>query len=192
MMDTFNRDHLGLTQERLASWLGANRATLAAAETGRRRLPPGLGLQDARLTLAIMGRVLTYMQPDNSPAAPPPLPPPACDPLPLTRRLRECKHQLYLLRRQLESMQAKAAQFENRLVALPALRAYTGPVRNPAREAGWLALLEGEAMDALRGDCGAGPQRLLEARMAGLEHEAELLEELLATLLPAPDEQPGP
>jgi hypothetical protein len=58
-------------------------------------------------------------------------------------------------------------------------------VKNPAREAGWLALFEGEAVDGLRDDCGAGPQRLLVARLAGLEREAELLEELLATLPPA-------
>ena len=68
---------------------------------------------------------------------------------------------------------------------MPTLRAWTGAVKNPAREAGWLALFEGEAVDGLRDDCGAGPQRLLEARLAGLLREAELLEELLPAALPA-------
>ena len=58
-----------------------------------------------------------------------------------------------------------------------------GPVKNPTREAGWLALFEGEAVDGLRDDCGPAPQRLLEARIAGLTREAELLEEML----PAPE-----
>lgn len=185
-MSSFLRERLGLTQERLASWLGATRATLAAAEAGRRRLPLGVGFQESRLIMAVLGRVLNHTQPDDSPAGPPPLPPPVADPDPLAWRLRECQHLLGNLRRQLATMQAKAAQLESRLLALPNLRAYTGPVANPTREAGWLALFEGEAVDGLRHDCGAGPQRLLEARIAGLERERELLEELLATLPPAP------
>jgi hypothetical protein len=40
-------------------------------------------------------------------------------------------------------------------------------------------LFEGEAVDELRDICGAGPQRLLAARIAGLAREVELLEELL-------------
>lgn len=60
--------------------------------------------------------------------------------------------------------------------------AYAGPVKKPAREAGWLALFEGEAVDVLRDECGAGPQHLLEARLAGLKLEAQLLEETLAAL----------
>ncbi len=73
-----------------------------------------------------------------------------------------------------------------RLAAAPALRAYTDPLPNPARDAGWIALFEGEALDGLRARCGAGPQTLLAARLAGLEREAEVLEAWLATQLPAP------
>ncbi|WP_345050444.1 hypothetical protein [Hymenobacter glaciei] len=62
---------------------------------------------------------------------------------------------------------------------LPALRAYAGQVTNPARETAWLGLLEAEAVDGLRDRCGAGPQGLLAARIAGLEREAELLQALL-------------
>lgn len=39
--------------------------------------------------------------------------------------------------------------------------------------------MEGEAETALLYDCGKGPQKLLEARIAGLEREAEVLRELL-------------
>ncbi|MBC8085469.1 MAG: hypothetical protein H7Z21_19895, partial [Hymenobacter sp.] len=49
----------------------------------------------------------------------------------------------------------------------------------------WLALFEAEAVSGLSDECGAGPQRLLEARIAGLEREAELLAETLAGLPPA-------
>lgn len=183
-MSEFVRDLLGLTQERLASWLGVNRTTLASSESGHRSLPSRYGVADARLTLAVLGKVLGDA--GATAAAPPPLPLPVPERDPLAWRLTNCRHQASGLRRQLEAMRAKAAQFEARLAAIPALRAYAGPVKNPAREAGWLALLEGEAVDGLRDDCGAGPQRLLEARLAGLEREAELLEEMLATLPPAP------
>lgn len=176
-MSDFIRDFLGLTQERLASWLGVNRTTLASSETGRRSLPLGHGMASARLTLATLGKV---PQGVGEPLpAPPPLPPPAPDLDPLEWRLTTCRYQAKNLRWRLANMQAKAAQFEARLVAVPALRAYTGPVKNPAREAGWLALFEGEATDGLRDECGAGPQRLLQARIAGLEREAELLAEML-------------
>jgi len=176
-MASFARAHFGLTQERLASWLGVNRVALAQAESGQRGLPPGSGLQEPRLTLAALGKLIG---PDGS-AQPglPPLPAPAPDPDPLAWRLRECRHQARRLTRELAALQARAVCLTNRLAALPTLRAYAGPVRNPAREAGWLALFEGEAVDGLRDDCGAGPQRLLEARLAGLLREAELLEELL-------------
>ena len=51
------RDYFGLTQERLASWLGVNRTTLAMAETGRRSLPLGVGLQQSRLEFAKLNLV---------------------------------------------------------------------------------------------------------------------------------------
>ena len=183
-MSDFVRDRLGLTQERLASWLGVNRTTLASSETGRRSLPLAHGVADARLTLAVLGRVLG--EAGATTPAPPPLPPPVPDYGPLTRRLANCRYQAGKLRRQLAAMRAKASQLEARLAALPALRAYAGPVKNPAREAGWLALLEGEAVDGLREDCGAGPQQLLTARLGGLEREIELLESALPGLQVAP------
>ncbi|WP_210514439.1 helix-turn-helix domain-containing protein [Hymenobacter terricola] len=181
-MASFIREHFGLTQERLASWLGVNRVVLAQAEGGQRSLPIANGLQEPRLTLAALGKVLN---PDGTAQpAPPPLPSPAPIAKPLARRAVECRYQAGRLGRELTAMQARATALTNRLAALPALRAYAGPAKNPAREAGWLALFEGEAVDGLRDDCGPGPQRLLAARQAGLEREAELLEELLATLPP--------
>ena len=182
-MARFVREHFGLTQERLASWLGVNRVVLAQAEGGSRSLPLRDGLLEPRLTLAALGKLL---HPDGT-SAPglAPLPPPAPDLLPLTHRLNDCRHQVWRLGRELAALQARATCFTNRLAALPTLRAYTGPVKNPAREAGWLALFEGEAVDGLRDDCGPGPQRLLEARIAGLLREAELLEELLGPVPPS-------
>ncbi|WP_035567065.1 hypothetical protein [Hymenobacter sp. IS2118] len=182
-MSSALRDQFGLTQERLASWLGVNRGTVAMSETGQRRLPTDQWHLELRLALASAGKMFAPGQPTVE-AAPPALPIPAVERLPLARRVAEVRWKALLLGRALETMRKRAAQFEARLAAVPALRAYTGPVKNPAREAGWLALFEGEAVDGLRDDCGAGPQRLLEARLAGLEHEAGLLEELLTTLPP--------
>ncbi|MCR5889605.1 hypothetical protein LRS06_17865 [Hymenobacter sp. J193] len=166
---------LGLTQELLASWLGIPRVSLALAERGSQGLPIGTGVQEARLLLATLGQVL---QPDGTTQpAPPSLPVPAPAPAPLEDRLSYCRYHISRLR-----LQRQAAPYEARLAALPALRAWTGPVRHPEREENWLALLEGEAEYALFYTCGAGPQRLLQARLAGLEREAELLQEMLEEL----------
>jgi len=174
------RDQFGLTQERLAAWLGVNRGTVAMAEGGQRNLPAGRWLLDARIELAALGLMFTPGEPTVP--APPPLPTPPVERQPLASRLAEARWQALRLRRELEMMRKRAAQFAARLAALPALRAWTGPVKNPGREAGWLALFEGEAVDGLRDDCGAGPQRLLEARIAGLALEVAMLEETLAGL----------
>lgn len=180
------RERLGLTQERLASWLGTTRAILAQMEIGRGGLPLESGMAYARLALAMQGVV-----PDPEGAGPPqpapaPLPTPPAASEPLAQRLHYCRHHAQRLRRELAELQLKAQRYELRLKALPALRAWTGPVANPAREENWLALLESETVQALRDDCGAGPQRLLEARLAGLEREAELLAQTLAGLPEAP------
>ena len=63
------RRQLGLTQDRLAAWLGLRHGTLAMSETGLRGLPPGMSLPLARLGMAWLAQVLL--------PAPPPLPPPA-------------------------------------------------------------------------------------------------------------------
>ena len=178
------RKHLGLTQERLASWLHVTRTALADVETNRRGLPLGHWIQDARLDMAALGRVFDVS--GTSAPGPPPLPPPPPERDPLVQRLDYCQHHARRLRRALEMLRRRAAPYEARLVALPSLRAWAGPVRDPEREANWLALFAGEADVALRYDCGAGPQRLLEARLAGLEREAELLEETLAAHPPKP------
>ncbi len=179
-MPDYLRDLFGLTQERLASWLGVSRGTIAMSEGRSGRGMPGANWQNnLRLLWAAQGKVYDPATPDAQAPAPPPLPAPPPAPEPLAWRLTEARHETLLLTRRLTLMQARAAQFEARLAALPALRAYPGPVPNPAREAGWLALFEGEALDALRDHCGTGPQRLLVARLAGLAREIELLEELL-------------
>lgn len=174
------RDLFGLTQERLASWLGVSRGTLAMSEGSSGRGMPGANWQNRlRLLWAAQGKVFDPATPAVQAPAPPPLPAPPVVAEPLARRQGDIRYETLLLTRRLAQMRGRAAQFEARLAALPALRAYAGPVANPARDAGWLALFEGEAVDALRGHCGAGPQRLLVARLAGLARELELLEELL-------------
>ncbi|RTQ48183.1 hypothetical protein EJV47_17285 [Hymenobacter gummosus] len=136
----------------------------------------------ARLALAVQGLVpdpegATVPQP-----APPPLLTPPVDARPLAQRLRYCRHHALRLRREQEAMQAKARHYELRLKVIPALRAWAGPVANPAQEEKWLTQVEQEARNALQHDCGLGPQRVLEARIAGLEREAELLAQTLAEL----------
>jgi hypothetical protein len=188
-MSSYLREKFGLTQERLASWLGTKRGVVAMAEGGQRSLPSGAAVQEARLVLASLGKVLTPGAPDNALPAPPPLPTPRPELSEVAWRAQECRVLAQRTQRQLATLRQQATQLEARLAALPALRAYAGPVPNPAREAGWLALLQGEAEDGLRTQCGPAAQRLLEARLAGLEREAELLEELVAEL--AAPGQPG-
>ncbi len=175
---------LGLTQEKLARWLGIPRASLALAETGRQPLPLGVWLQDARLDMARLGLVLDPA--GTTSPAPPPLPLPSPDLAPLTQRLGQCRYQAWRLGHELAKLRRQAAGFEARYVALPALRAWTGPVEDPAREARWLDGFEQDAESALLYTCGAGPQRLLEARIAGLEREAELLEAMPGVVAPPP------
>ena len=171
------RTHFGLTQERLAAWLGINRTSLALFETGQRNLPLSVGFQYARLSLAAAGLVLRE---DGTPApTPPPLPPPTPAASLFEDRLKHCRYQARNQRYALEQMRWRAIPYEARLAALPALRAWTGPTRHPAREESWLDLFESEAVKALSYDCGAGPQALPEAHIAGLEHEAARLEEML-------------
>jgi DNA-binding XRE family transcriptional regulator len=173
------RTHFGLTQELMADWLGVPRASLALAESNHQNLPltPNVMQQMNRLLAAKTGMVYGLA---GRGATPPPLPAPPPEPEPLEDRLAYCRHHARNLRSKLSLLRAKADRYEARLVALPALRAWSGVVSDAALEASWLALFEGEAVVALRDTCGAGPQRLLEARIAGLEREAELLAELLA------------
>ncbi len=188
-MASFVREHLGITQERLASWVGVSRVALALAEGGSRGLPLGRGLREVRLTLATLGQLL---RPDGpaEPVALPPVPAPAFTPAPLVWRLAQCRHEARNAARQLAALQARAQCFTNRLAALPILRAYAGPIPNPARETAWLNLLEAEALDGLRDDCGAGPQALLAGRLAGLQAEIGVLEALLGPAPPAPGASP--
>ena len=182
------RAHLALTQQMLATWLGIPRSSVALAETGYQSMPPNTGLQDARLVLATLGLVPHPTGAPPPPPAPPLLPPLPLPPLaeqPLAQRRDYCRHHTQRLRYALGKMRQKAAGYEARYPALPALRAWVGPVKNPEREANWLDNLQQDADYQLRYVCGAGPQRLLEARLAGLECEAELLAETLATPPPA-------
>ncbi|UOQ51037.1 hypothetical protein [Hymenobacter cellulosivorans] len=170
------REKLGLSQDMLGNWLGISRNSVALAEGLHRAWPLGTAVQLIRLTLATIG--LVYDPAGNRPA-PPPLPAPPPDHEPLQARLTYCQHHASRLRYELADLRLKAAPYEARLAALPALRAFPEPVKNPAHEENWLALLETEAETALLYDCGAGPQKLLEARIAGLEREAEVLRDAL-------------
>ncbi|MCB2407766.1 hypothetical protein [Hymenobacter lucidus] len=182
-MSQYIRTRLSLTQERLANWLGIPRASLALAERDHQPLPYAAGVQLARLLLALHGQVF---DPAGNRPAPPPLPIPLPEQKPLLKRIRYCEHHAARLRRKVEMMRTIVEAYETRLAVLPALWAWTGEVRNPALEKTWLALLEGEAMSALLDTYGAGPQKLLEARIAGLEREAEVLRELVEKLPAAP------
>jgi DNA-binding XRE family transcriptional regulator len=172
------RQHFGLTQERLAQWLGVARSTIAGAENGHRSWPVGKGLQNMRLSAAALG----FAADPAGGLAPllPALPPPPIEEEEFRQRSRYCVYQIQTLRFELENMQARAQQLEARLAALPTLRAWTGPVPHAEREARWLRMFEVEAVEGLRDNCGQGPQRLLEARIGGLERELELLQELLS------------
>ncbi len=183
MEDTTVRTHFALTQERLAAWLGVPRASLALAERGHQPLTATDGTQVARLVLAMQG--LAYDGAGGSYPAPPPLAPPLPAAEPLQHRLGQCRYQAGNLRYALAQMRRRAAPYEARLAAAPALRAWPGAAAR-ALEARWLDSFEEEAVEKLRIDCGPGPQKMLEARLAGLEHEAALLDALLATLPPAP------
>jgi DNA-binding XRE family transcriptional regulator len=75
-MSSYLRQKLGLTQERLASWLGVGRGAVAMSESGQRHLPLSASVQEARLTLALLGKVYAPGAPDGVLPAPPPLPVP--------------------------------------------------------------------------------------------------------------------
>jgi DNA-binding XRE family transcriptional regulator len=172
------RDFFGLTQERLAAWLGVSRVILAQSESGQRALPMASSRQDVRLTLAMHGQALVLSSSTVQPA-PLPLPTSPPDLTPLAHRLVYSRYHALRLGRELAAMQARATQLTNRLTVVPALRAYTDPVPNPALEADWLAMFESEAVNGLRDECGLGFQQVLAARRAGLLREIEVLEELL-------------
>lgn len=181
------RKFFGLTQQQFALWLGQARSSIAESETGR-RLPSmreGYWERSRRLTLAASGKALEPLTGDSIPGLPP-LPPLPPEPTPLQDQVRKCRHRIRNLQYDLADMQEKAKPYEARRAALPTLLAWTGPDPSPERAAAWLDLFEKEAEVELLYTCGIGPQRLLQARIAGLEREAELLEELLATLPPAP------
>ncbi len=170
------RLRLGLTQERLAYWLGIGRSSVALAERGRQFPTMGTtpAVQSGRLYCAARGRV--YDPAGGDTAAPPAQPAPGPAPGPVESRLAQCHHQLGNLRYALRQLRARAAPYEARLVAAPALRAWGPPSPiGAAREAIWLRQFEDEAQVELAA-CGAGPQLLLEARIAGLAHEVQLLE----------------
>ena len=172
------RTYFGLTQEMMASWLGVPRTSLALAERGHQSLTPTTGVQEARLSLAAQG--LVYGDAGDSFPAPPALLPPPLDTKALAFRLQECRAKAQSVALQLAILRRRAAPYEARLAAAPALRAYPGPISSPEDEGIWLTHFEREALGQLRTTCGATAQWLLEGRLAGLEREAELLAEVLA------------
>ncbi|SHJ60831.1 hypothetical protein SAMN02745146_3515 [Hymenobacter daecheongensis DSM 21074] len=183
-MDTRDlRTHFGLSQEMMAEWLGVARSSLALTERGYQSTAPATGVQQARLELAAKG--LVYDGAGGTFPAPPPLPEPSPDAEELGFHLRICQGRILGLELQLETLRRRATPYAARLAAAPALRAYPGPVENPEDEQNWLTLFEREARKQLRTTCGATAKRLLEARLAGLRCEAELLAEgLEESMLP--------
>jgi hypothetical protein len=178
------RTHFAITQQRLSEWLGVHRVVVTQAEAGLRSLPLGRhlrqGVQYLRLSLAAMGKMLQAggsIEPAPLPLATPPVNTKA-----LRLRIAACRLQAARIASERPAMEARAVAFTNRLAALPALRAYPDPVPDPDQEARWLSLFELEATVGLREECGPGPQARATARQAGLEREAEVLEQLLASL----------
>ncbi|NVO32783.1 hypothetical protein [Hymenobacter lapidiphilus] len=172
------RAHFGLTQAMLADWLGVARSSLALAELGYQSDTSELGGQNARLTLASQG--LVYDGTGGSFRAPSALPEPLPDVAELSYRLRQCQAKIQGLELQLTILSRRAAPYVARLAAAPALRAYPGPIANPEDKTNWLTIFELEARRQLRNNCGATARLLLEARLAGMQREAELLTEALA------------
>ncbi|TGE15775.1 hypothetical protein [Hymenobacter elongatus] len=186
-MDTHAlRTRFGLSQEMMADWLGVARSSLALTERGYQSTTSATGVQGLRLILAAQG--LVYDGAGGSFAAPPVLPEPPPNAQELGYRLRECRVRIQTLELELETLRRRAAPYVARLAAAPALRAYPGPVASPEDEQDWLTFFELEARRQLRTTCGATAQRLLEARLAGLRCEAELLAEYLEA--PADSEPP--
>ena len=183
------RTFFGLTQEQLAAWLGVARSSIADGETGRRPSPLLGDYWPRELRLNLAAENLGFDPVANAPVpALPPLPPLPPSAQPVQDQLRKCQHRIRNLKYQLELLRDKATPYEARRAALPTLRAWAGPDPKPAQAAAWLGRFAEEAEAELLYTCGPGPQGLLEARIAGLEREAELLEQLLATttLPPAP------
>ncbi|WP_345073341.1 hypothetical protein [Hymenobacter fastidiosus] len=172
------REHFGLTQAMMADWLGVARSTLALAEQGYPSDPSETGVQNARLTLAVRG--LVYDGAGGDFAAPTGRPAPAPDRAEPGFRPRQCQHKIQDLEQQLAILHQRAALYVARLAAVPALRAYPGPVVNPEDEHDGLTIFELEAHRQLREKCGATTRLLLEARLAGVQREAGLLAQALA------------
>ncbi|GAA4384576.1 hypothetical protein [Hymenobacter koreensis] len=169
------RTLFGLSQNMLAEWLGVARSSLALTERGYQSTTAMPGTQALRLQLAAKG--LVYDGAGGSFPAPPALPEPLPNPEELAYRLQQCQTKIQGLKLQLDILHRRAAPCAARLVAAPALRAYPGPVENPQDEADWISLFEQQARRQLRSTCGATARRLLEARLAGLQREAEVLAE---------------
>ena len=175
------RTQFGLTQEMMAEWLGVARSSVALTERGYQSTTAGTGGQVLRLQLAAQG--LAYDGAGGSFAAPTAPPEPLPDAEELGYRLRQCRVKAQGIDLKLDILRRQTAPYEARWAAAPALRAYPGPVADPEQEANWLTIFELEAKRQLRKV--ATERRLLEARLAGLEREAELLAEILAAP-PAP------
>ena len=181
-MANSTRNHFRLTQEQLAAWLRTPRGSIAAAERGHRSMPLQLHLRALRLDMATLSRAVDAT--GQLLPVPPPLPLPAWPLLPVQRQLRQCRHRIGRLRYELAQMLARNPPFEARLAAVPILRSWTGPDPDAAQAEGWIERFEQEAVSELQYVCGAGPQLLLRARIAGLEQEAALLEQALAAIPP--------
>ena len=179
-MDTLpHRTRLRLSQEMMADWLGVPRSSLALTERGYQSTTTAMGVQQTRLMLAVQG--LVYDGAGGSFPAPLALPEPLPDAKELEYRLRQCRAKIQHLELQLTILHRRADPYLARLAAVPALRAYPGPVANPEDEADWLTIFELEARKQLREKCGATARLLLEARLAGLQREAEVLAEALTS-----------
>ncbi|UOQ52520.1 hypothetical protein [Hymenobacter cellulosivorans] len=167
------RAHFGLSQDMLADWLGVARSSLALTERGYQFTTSSRGAQQVRLELAAQG--LVYDGEGGTFPAPPPLPEPEPNEDKLRYRLRVCQFSIQGLELELEILRRRADPLKARLVAVPALRAYPGPVDNVEDDQDWITLFELQARKQLRTTCGATTKRLLEARLAGLRCEAEML-----------------
>ena len=130
------RQHFGLQQAELASYLGLPKSYASHLETGRRSLSPAVAEALAPLVAhlpppgaAAMASALRLAS-----AAAPALALGQPEAAPLVARLDYCQHHARRLRRALAPLEAQAATASRWAAALPALRAALPPDPGPAHE----------------------------------------------------------
>lgn len=169
----FVREYFGLAQAELAGFLDVTRGLLAAAETGRRELPPA-----ALLRLAVLAQAIA---PAQAAVVPAPATSSSAELLPVTlfpvlrplqARRAACLLAADRLRQAAAPLMLKAERARRLRALLPTLEAALAPLPADERPRRWLALLAESTAHTLSLAADARRARLA-AREAGLRAEAE-------------------